>query len=273
MFLNAVILILQEILEAAMLISVLLVLISLLRRSGGFERVEPRWLASAILLGLAGAWCYAWITPTVSAWFDYVGYEVVNASLQLIAITQVLLFCHLLYPGSLQHDSGWKTRAAQVCMIAVVAIGIVREGSEIILYIQGIMGQRENVTPVMLGALMATGIGVSSSFLLYHALCALRVTIALRLALLLLALFAGNMAAQATLLLTQADWLPYTRELWNTGDLMPEYSITGQLLYALVGYEANPSLLQVLSYVAAAALVGVSPLFRSAWSRKELAWT
>ncbi len=274
MFLDAVILILQEILEAALLISVLLVVTSLLRRhSDGFERVEPRWVWSAILLGIAGAWLYAWNTSTVSAWFDYVGYEVVNASLQLVAITQVLVFCHLLRPGSSRNSPAWHTQVARACMIVVVAIGIIREGSEIILYIQGIMGQRENITPVMLGALMATGIGVSSSFLLYHALCVLPTHFSFRLALLLLALFAGNMAAQAALLFTQADWLPYTRELWNTGDVLPEYSISGQLLYALIGYEANPSLLQVLSYVAAVVLVGLSPLFRSAWSRKEPAWT
>ncbi|PCH59191.1 MAG: hypothetical protein COC05_07515 [Gammaproteobacteria bacterium] len=37
----------------------------------------------------------------------------------------------------------------------------------------------------------------------------------------LLALIAGNMAAQATLQLTQANWLPTTSVLWNTSGSLP----------------------------------------------------
>ena len=60
-------------------------------------------------------------------------------------------------------------------------------------------------------------------------------TTALRIGMVLLALFAGNMAAQAILLLTQADWLPYTPALWDSSDRLPEYTVSVQLLYALVG--------------------------------------
>lgn len=80
MFLSAVILILQEILEASLLISVLLVLTSALRklRPDAFT-VERRWVLSAISIGIGGAWLYAWVTPEVSLWLDYAGHEVVNA--------------------------------------------------------------------------------------------------------------------------------------------------------------------------------------------------
>lgn len=83
--------------------------------------------------------------------------------------------------------------------------------------------------------------------------------------LLLLALFSGNMGAQATQLLTQADWLPYTPQLWDSSFLIDEGSITGHLLFASVGYQANPTVLQVGVYLAAVLLVTASPLFRNAW--------
>lgn len=269
MFLNAVILVLQEILEAALLISLLLALGATLRqRWQGFTQMERHWVLSAMLLGFAGASLYAWFTPAVSTWFDYVGYEVVNAILQLGAVALALLFCYVLNPAALRRKPGWEARAARACMISVVAISIIREGSEIILYIQGIVGQRDKLMPVVLGTLMAAGIGFSSSFLLYHALGSLSGKWTFRIALLLLSLFAGNMACQAALLLTQADWLPYTPQLWDSSGILPEYTIAGQLLYALVGYEANPSLLQALAYFATATLVVLSPLFRSAWSRE-----
>jgi high-affinity iron transporter len=153
-------------------------------------------------------------------------------------------------------------------MIAVVALGIVREGSEIILYLDGVLGQNGNITPVTLGGLMAAGLGCSSALLLYYFLNALPAVRALRTTLVLLALFTGNMASQAALLLTQADWLPYTPEAWNSSALLSEQGIAGQVLYALVGYEANPSVVQVVVYAAAALVVAVTPLFRRVWLSK-----
>jgi len=86
-----------------------------------------------------------------------------------------------------------------------------------------------------------------------------------RVSMLLLALFAGNLASQATQLLTQADWLPYTPQLWDSSNLIPEYSVPGQLLFALVGYEANPSVLQAVLYLVSALLIAISPLFILSW--------
>ncbi len=270
MFLNAVILVLQEILEAALLISVMLVLAHELRRYAlaGYD-LRVRWVVYAIVLGTAGALFYAWLTPTVSEWFDYVGLEVVNACMQWFIIVFLLGFCYALKPRVVAANARIRSIVASVCMICVVALGITREGSEVILYIGGIMGQPENLTPVVLGGLMAAGIGISSGWFLFNGLISLKPKVAFRTALVLLALFAGNMAAQGVLLLTQADWLPFTVELWDTSNLLAEYSVPGQLLYALVGYEATPSLLQAGVYLLAALLVLTSPLFLLAWNLKQ----
>lgn len=261
MFLNAVILILQEILEAVLLLSILLVLtrhLNALPEVGG--RIQMRWALLSLVAGTVGAFVYGWMMPTVSEWFDYVGLEVVNAALQACIIAGLLVL--VLLP---LHVGSRGTVVLKTCMIVVVALCMVREGAEVILYLQGILGQPENLAPVLLGGLMATGIGLSSGLLLYYGLNSLAERSSFRTAMVLLALFAGNMAAQAVLLLTQADWLPYTPQLWDSSALVAEYSVTGQLLYALVGYEANPSLLQAGVYGLAVALVMVSPLFRSAW--------
>ena len=58
------------------------------------------------------------------------------------------------------------------------------------------------------------------------------------------------MCAQATLLLIQADGLPAQAPLWNSSRWLPESSPLGQLLYALIGYEATPSPLVVGIYLA-----------------------
>jgi high-affinity iron transporter len=114
---------------------------------------------------------------------------------------------------------------------------------------------------------MAAGIGLSCGVFLHFGLTSLRALPSLRTALVLLALFIGSMASQVVILLTQADWLPYTEEAWDSSALLDEAGITGQLLYALVGYEATPSLLQVLVYLIVIVTVMLTPLFRRGWSR------
>lgn len=254
MYLNSVILVLQEILEALLLIALLLVL------TRGYERccgtpLRARWLLGALVLGGAGAFVYGWALPAVAEWFDYAGYEVVNSLLQAGIIACLLVFSWL--PSSVPRAARWL----HACMSIVVALSIMREGSEIIVYAQGILGQPANTTPALLGGLTAAGIGISSAYLLYAGLELLAPHWSFRAALLLLALYAGNMAGQAVQLLTQAGWVEETATLWDLSAWLPESGIAGQLLTTLAGYEANPSLLQVLAYLAAAIAVAASPLF------------
>ena len=265
MFLDAVILILQEILEAALLISVLLALTKLLRKCWLNDfTLSSFWLVPAVTAGLIGAWLFAWLTPAISPWFDYVGLEVINALIQASIIVFLLALCYGLTHERLQKIAQLN-KLAGICITLIVALGIVREVSEIIIYVSGIITQPDNFNPVIMGSLIALGIGISGGVLLYYFLLNLPTIWALRSCMLLLALFTGNMASQACLLLTQADWLPYTAELWDSSALLAEYTVPGQLLYALIGYEATPSILQGLSYLVVALLILFSPLFRTTW--------
>ncbi len=72
----------------------------------------------------------------------------------------------------------------------------------------------------------------------------------IRLALFLLILIAGAMILQATQLLIQADIISSQQPLWNSSSLISERSLFGQMLYALLGYEATPTPIQVICYIA-----------------------
>ncbi len=265
MFLDTVILVLQEILEAALIVSVLLALTRQFRQSWPDEfTLGHGWIFASILVGIIGAWIYASYTAVITLWFDYFGLEVVNALIQFLIIGCLLCLAYSLNQKRFRNP-GWVNIVAWLCITLVVALGIIREGSEIILYGMGILTQPENFSPVVLGAFIALGIGSSSGIILYYLLTSLNASWSLRLCMLLLALYAGNMASQASLLLVQADWLPYTDELWDSSFLLPEYTVPGQLMYALIGYEANPSVLQAAFYCGAMLLIVVSPLFRLSW--------
>ena len=270
MFLSAVILILQEILEAALLISVLLVLTSLFHEAWNRTfTLRRRWISYALLLGCAGAWIYAQLTPQISEWFDYVGQEVVNASIHLVSLLFLMLLANIVPSRYLANNASTRSRLTVVSMVIIVLLALVREGSEIIMYVAGVTSQSENVTAVLLGGVIGGGIGISCGIFLYYSLISLSQRWALRACLLLLAFISGNMASQTVLLLTQADWLPYTPIAWNTSAILAENSIPGHLFYALVGYEATPSILRVICYSLGRLMVIAGPLFRLAWPNSE----
>jgi len=252
MLLTSVILVLQETLEAALLFSILAVITL---RSGGRPRA---WLPAGLLLGGALAFVYALNLRRISESFDYVGQELTNAALQLaMTVAIVALVAWLGRAGP------WNTVAAQrdrtvfngLCVL-VIALAITREGSEVLVFLSGFFTGAGALRAVLLGSGVGFGIGVSVGFLLFYGLLALDREGRWRsLPLVLLALFSGNMLAQAALQLIQADWLQAGPALWDTSAWLPEQSIVGRLSYALIGYESNPSVAEVVAYLAGAAAV------------------
>jgi high-affinity iron transporter len=246
MLLSSVILVLREVLEAALLFSLLL---ALSRRLG----ISFRWAGVALLAGLLGAAIYGFNIDRVSEWFEGVGQEVINALLQLSIF---LLLC-VLAAVTVRRSRGFILPAALLptLMTGAVALAIVREGSELMIYLSGFLQVQAQLASVMAGSIIGAGIGVSVGAVFYYALLILDRRAAAVTGAVLLGLVAAGMASQATQLLIQADWLPSQYPLWDSSWLVAEQTVTGQLLYALVGYEATPTPLQLGIYVAAIALL------------------
>lgn len=248
MFLNSVVLILQEILEASLLISVLLVFTRL-------RDIRPFWAIAAIVIGTIGAYFFARYTASISEWFDYVGQEVMSAFIQLTILLILAIFVAKYLGNTIPSRDTQINTGFIVCTLLLVSLSLTREGSEIFIYIGGALGDPSHVQPTLTGSGIGAGIGISAGVLIYYGLLGLPTKWVATSGLLLLSLVGGNMASQATLLLTQADWLPYSRILWDTAIWLPENSILGHLLYAIIGYEATPSFFQVCSYATGMLLI------------------
>jgi high-affinity iron transporter len=63
-----------------------------------------------------------------------------------------------------------------------------------------------------------------------------------------LAIIVAGLSLQAVSLLLQVDLLPSRPPLWDSSSIISEQSLSGQLLYALIGYEATPTLWHVIAY-------------------------
>jgi high-affinity iron transporter len=246
MLIDSVVIVLREVLEAALLISVLLAATRRLATPGPSLRL-------AAGLGICGAWLFGAAMRPISGWFDGVGFEVVNSFLQLAIYIAIVTIIGLLGAGA---GTGARRAGAALswAMVAAVSLAIVREGAEILLYFSGFIHRIGATADVLTGAVLGLGVGFSTGALFYYLLIALPPPWALRVAVGLLVLVGAGMCAQAVKLLIQADWLPAQGPLWDTSRWLPEQSLPGQLLYALIGYEATPTPLQVILYLASAAI-------------------
>lgn len=251
MLLTSVLLILQETLEAALLISMLAVV------SLHAER-RVAWLLPGLAAGAALGLVYAKNMQRVSEWFDYVGQELTNAGLQM-AITLVLLPLAWLLGRDLAAAAGRRAAPRPIAFVLLcavaVALAVTREGSEILVFLQGFLGQAGMTQAVAIGSGIGFGIGISVGLLMFYALLPLRSPLGRWVPVILLGLFGGNMLAQAALHLIQADWLQSGPVLWDSSAWLPEHGVAGRLMYSLVGYESSPSAAQAVSYAAGTAAV------------------
>lgn len=235
--LTTVILILREFLEAAILISLLMVF----HLKFHFYR---HWLVISLLAGTIGAWLYAEAFTAISSWFDGSGQEVVNGfSLLCIGICLALLLLLSVWryrnPVPVTTRLFTFTLTASATVIMVMAIS--REGSEIMVYYSGIAEHQRNGASMIIGGIIGGGLGLCIGVLSFTLLYQLAMRDLMMVNSLLLILITAGVMAEATQFFIQAGWIITAEPLWDTSALIAESSVTGQLLYAIFAYEASPT--------------------------------
>ncbi|MFV8816544.1 FTR1 family protein [Haliea sp. E17] len=248
MLIDAVILVLREVLEAAVMISAMIAL-------GRYQRQGLAWLLCALPLALGGIVIYAGNLDLITDSFDGAGQEVINAALQIAAFVLVTLAIYF-FGRPRATRTGFSPAAAM--MTLAVATAMVREGSEIWIYVSGFAGIAQYRSAVFYGAAIGAIIGCSVCILLYAFIMSQSFRRGAASALLLLALTSAGMVLQASLLLEQVDYLPTLAPLWDSSRLVSEESIPGVILYAVFGYEATPNGIELLLYLGALTLVLVT---------------
>jgi high-affinity iron transporter len=235
--LEAVVIILREVLEAALLISLLLVVSHVLD-------LGIKWLIPATSVGLLGAILYARNIAWVSEQMDYAGQELLNASLQILIWSAIAVL--FLISGQVPV----KKRAIQALMATIVAFALIRECSEILLYVFAFGTAAGQWTSILASGAIGAVTGICVGLLIY--LLILWTSVRhnmLTAAYTLLSAVTAGIVTQAVSLLEQVDHIPSASPIWDTSRLIPENSVIGQLLYALLGYEATPSIWHVSAYL------------------------
>ena len=238
MLLNAVVIVLREVLEASLIISVFLALSQILNRS-------LKWMLLALILGLISGVIYALTIRHVSMAFGGIGQELVNASINILIFIALLIFVYVV-----PHQNDRRCRVLTILAImSTVILAMMREGSEVLLFITGFFGVPDLLGPVLMGGAVGAGLGVSVGVFIYYFIVNLIPRHGVWVGYLLLLFVAGSLMSQAIEFLIQADLFTSSEPIWNSSNIIDEHSVAGQLLFALVGYEATPQISQVIAYL------------------------
>jgi high-affinity iron transporter len=139
-------------------------------------------------------------------------------------------------------------------LLAFVAVG--REGIETSLFM---FAATKAATPgaAFVGGLLGLTAAILLGCLLYKGTYRLDLRTFFNVTSILLLVVAAGLLAHAIHEFTEAGLIPSVVEhVWDTNHIIDERSTMGSLLRALLGYNGNPSLVEVLAYGAYVTLVG-----------------
>lgn len=260
-----VIIFLREVLEAALILSVLLAVSFQLNS-------DRKWVFPALVFGFIGASITAYFLGDISNLLEGTGQEVMNSTLLLTMSMLINAICIWLWLNLNKNKSSSSfalTNIIKTILVVNVSIAIMHEGSELSIYSYSFMQIHDNNLSLILGGGLGLGIGASLGAIVYYLLINLQRKTLLIAAIVILILISAGMASQAALYLIQSGWLPSHSALWDTSNIISERSIVGQLLYALIGYEATPSPVQVMFYFTVIIICIISIIISTKYKRQH----
>ena len=251
MFGSAVI-VFREVLEAAIIISI----IALATRG---TKARNFWLATGLVAGLIGSVIVAASTEVIASFASGVGQELFNAI--VLGIVVLMLAWQNIWMSS--HGMELAMNAKQVganiregtskssILLTVVGLAVLREGSEVVLFLNGIQASEGVAANEMLfGGLLGLFAGASVGYMFYAGILRIPLRWLFNVVSAFVLLLAAGMASTAARYLIQADILPsLASPIWDTSSILPINSLFGALLHSLIGYDANPAGMQLVFYV------------------------
>jgi high-affinity iron transporter len=250
--LGALIIVFREVIEAGLIVGIVMAATRGVIRRG-------RWVGFGIGVGVLGAALVALFAGAISQAFEGAGQELFNASVLGIAV--VMLMWHNAWMARHGREIAEEMRnvgaavsqgAKPLTALAiVVGLAVLREGSEVVLFLYGIMASGTSSSALLAGGLLGIGAGAAFTGLTYVGLLAIPTRYIFSVTSWLIALLAAGMAAQAVQFLDNAGLVvALDRTVWDTSWLLSQGSIFGRLLHTLIGYTERPTAMQLLVYIA-----------------------
>ena len=271
--LGALVIVFREVVEAGLIIGIVMAVTTSIPG-------RTRFIVGGLVVGLLGAALVAAFARALSDAIDGAGQEIFNASILILAVA--MLTWHNVWMARHGRDMAdeLKTvgrevtegRRSLTALAIVVAVAVLREGSEVVLFLYGmVLADKSAPGGVLLGGLIGLALGVGLSLLTAFGLLAIHVRHLFRVTTLLIAFMAAGMAAQSIAFLEQGDIVTAgSKTVWNTSAILSDNSVVGRMLHALFGYTAAPSQMQLAIYLGVLGLTFVLMRLLTPPARKQM---
>jgi high-affinity iron transporter len=253
------VLVFREVLEAALIVSVVFAATRGVAARG-------RWIGAGIAMGVLGAIGVALSAGLIADAVAGMGQELFNASVLFAAV--VMIAWHAIWMATHGKELAMQMQAIGsevsvghrplMALLIVVAIAVLREGSEVVLFLFAQVAGGSTWIDIAGGLALGIGGGCATGLALYLGLLRIPIRHFFAATNWLLLLLAAGMASQAARFLVQADLLPSLGpQLWDSSGLLSDRSVLGQTLHVLVGYDARPAGIQLLFYIVTGAVIAI----------------
>jgi high-affinity iron transporter len=250
--LAALVIVFREVLEAGLIVGVVL---AAARGVPG----RGRSVGLGVVAGVFGSAIVAMFAARITDAFDGRGQELFTAGVLFLAV--IMLAWHVVWMSEHARELTQRLRQigaevasgsrSVVVLGMVVALAVMREGSEVVLFLAGIAMQGdESAASLLLGGVGGLALASAVSAVIYLGLAAIPLRRVFSVTGALVTLLAAGLAAQGVHQLANAGVLNVLDgTLWDSSWLLSEDSWPGRVLHVLIGYMDHPSLLQGVAYV------------------------
>ena len=258
--LAALLIVFREVFEAGLIVGIVMAVTAGVVGRG-------LWVAGGVAAGVIGACVVAVFTGALSELFGGSGQEVFNAGILSFAV--IMLTWHNVWMARHGRELAAELTAAGEAVVAgskslaalavVVAIAVLREGSEVVLFLYGVAAAQGGASWSMaLGGAIGLVLGSLVCLVTYLGLITIPARYLFGVTSTLIAFLAAGLAAQAIAFLQQAAIITaLDQTVWDTSWLLSDSSFLGRALHTLIGYVDQPTAMQLIVYAATLATIVV----------------
>jgi high-affinity iron transporter len=264
--LGALIIVFREVIEAGIIVGILLAVTKGVPGRG-------RWVAAGVGAGVGGAMLLAVFAEQISSALAGIGQELFNAG--VLAVAVFMLAWHNIWMA--RHgrelasqmkevgDAVAKGSRSLAAVAIVVAVAVLREGSEIVLFLYGlVIAGGSSTFGLVVGGLVGLLLGCGVSALTFLGLIKIPGRYLFGVTTFLITFLAAGLAAQSVVFLQQAGIATVLEgTVWDTSAILSDSSLLGRVLHTLIGYTDQPSGLQLVVYTLTLIIIfGLTKVFR-----------
>ncbi|MBI5136240.1 MAG: FTR1 family protein [Nitrospirae bacterium] len=248
---GAYLILLREGFEAALIVGIILAAVARLGAMA-YGRHVMAGVGAAVLASLG----FAFVADRISELFAGAGQEVMNGAILGIAAAMITYVIVWLRESRRQIDRQLSGKVAEhavgrgVGLFVLAFVSVFREGAESVLFLWAIVaGGGEDTAGVVIGGIAGLFTAVLIAWLLFQGGRRIPLKTFFDATTVLLVLLAAGMLARAAGYWVAVDWLPaLAYGVWDTGHILPDRGGLGGVLAILFGYNANPTLMEVLVF-------------------------